>query len=137
MKLSEAIRLGAMIRPQVFGAFMKNGGSCAIGAALEAVGHNVEDFSPCYSEAAEAFPLLTRWADYDCPACVVQFAPGLWRRFDTVISHLNDQHKWTREQIADFVASIERSESPEADDAVDPSGVSNTGTLTPREKVSL
>ena len=38
MRLSEAIRLGAMIRPKARGRFLHNGASCAQGAALEAVG---------------------------------------------------------------------------------------------------
>lgn len=38
LKLSEAIRIGAKIRPQCTGKFYANGGSCAIGAALEAIG---------------------------------------------------------------------------------------------------
>ena len=38
MRLSEAIRLGAMIRPKPRGRFSHNGASCAQGAALEAQG---------------------------------------------------------------------------------------------------
>lgn len=38
MKLSEAIRLGARIRPQcTSGAFFEDGASCAFGAAYEAI----------------------------------------------------------------------------------------------------
>jgi hypothetical protein len=38
-----------------------------------------------------------------CPAC--PFADH--REVKYIIPHLNDQHRWTREQIADFVRSVE------------------------------
>ena len=38
IKLSEAIRIGARIRPQCVGAFFRNGASCAWGAAWEGAG---------------------------------------------------------------------------------------------------
>src|SRR5258706_314082 len=37
-RLSEAIRMGAKLRPQCFNSFWMDGGSCAMGAAYEAVG---------------------------------------------------------------------------------------------------
>jgi hypothetical protein len=37
-KLSEAIRIGATKRPQCTGDYFDNGGSCALGAAWEAMG---------------------------------------------------------------------------------------------------
>ena len=43
MQLSEAIRLGAMLRPQAYGHYFIRGGSCAMGAAYEAYG--ITDFS--------------------------------------------------------------------------------------------
>jgi hypothetical protein len=38
LKLSEAMRLGAKIRPQAFGMLWMGGGSCALGAAAEGAG---------------------------------------------------------------------------------------------------
>ncbi len=38
IKLSEAIRIGARLRPQCRAEFFKDGGSCVIGAALEGAG---------------------------------------------------------------------------------------------------
>jgi hypothetical protein len=38
MELSEAIRLGAMMKPQAFRALVTDDGACALGAALLAVG---------------------------------------------------------------------------------------------------
>lgn len=44
MKLSAAIRIGAKIRPQCYGRYFKDGGSCALGAAYEAMtGKNFEN----------------------------------------------------------------------------------------------
>lgn len=37
-KLSEAIRVGAKLRPQCFGFLFRDGASCALGAAYEALG---------------------------------------------------------------------------------------------------
>ena len=38
LKLSEAIRIGAKIRPKCTGTFFREGRSCALGAAMEALG---------------------------------------------------------------------------------------------------
>ncbi len=32
-----------------------------------------------------------------------------------MVIHLNDDHRWTREQIADWVATVEPSETPTPD----------------------
>jgi hypothetical protein len=97
MKLSEAIRLGAMMRPQAFRTLLTDGGACALGAALLAVGARPE-------EAVRS--ALNRWpwastVSADCPRC------GRSRTVFRVITHLNDRHRWTREQIAKWVAGIE------------------------------
>lgn len=91
MKLSDAIRLGAMMKPQCYGSYHKGKGSCAIGAALDAVGAE-----ECDEEVL--WPWLEKLED--CPVC--NQADG-----ETIIPHLNDKHRWTREQIADFVQTIE------------------------------
>ncbi len=94
MRLSEAIRLGAMLHPQHFGsarlydvdADMAIIGTCAIGAA---------------EEAGYSFwvPDETLNANARCPQC------DCWSRDTTraLIPHLNDDHRWTREAIADWV----------------------------------
>jgi hypothetical protein len=97
MKLSEAILLGSTLKPQAFGDNFVNGGSCAFGAAWDAVGDSGR------------FPrMLWPWIEnpQQCPVC------HEWERIGaSVISmHLNDTHRWTREQIADWVATVEPSE---------------------------
>src|SRR5258708_1049300 len=47
MKLSAAIRIGAKMRPQIKGAYLRHGKSCAIGAAMEgALGITEKTWSP-------------------------------------------------------------------------------------------
>lgn len=95
MKLSEAIKLGAMTGPQVFGNYIEEGGgTCALGAALRAVGE-----PECLEE--EQFPILDQLAD--CPEC----GPIIGSRVWDVVAHLNDDHRLTREAIADWVQTIE------------------------------
>lgn len=113
MKLSEAIRLGAMLKPQAFGRISgpvdgPRGpgdvlglrfvlGTCALGAAYDA-------------------GFIRQLADADvhdvemyCPAC------GQWSYggeavalVNHIVMHLNDEHRWTRERIADWVESVEQ-----------------------------
>lgn len=105
MKLSEAIRLGAMLRPQAFGTEFDGKGTCAFGAALEACG------VPAQQLTSRSLPAEWRWvnsASGTCPECA-----GVVPVVSSVISmHLNDTHGWTRERIADWVATIEPQDEP-------------------------
>ena len=105
MYLFEAIRLGSVLRPQAFGDLYKDNGSCAWGAAYEACGLQK------YATTASAHELRKHdeemWPisaiKLDCPSC---------GRFHDEINyiiaeHLNDKHKWTREQIAAWLEPIE------------------------------
>lgn len=123
MKLSEAIRLGAMLHPQCFhGCYeLDDGGtivaSCALGAAQQAG----------YARLSALMVIRPRVC---CPqsGCIAVMSLGV------LVTHLNDQHHWTRERIADFVATVESAECgpTPAVAAVDPSEVSNTGKLSTR-----
>ncbi len=134
MRLSDAIRLGAMLKPQGFGFYQTLGGSCAYGAALDAIGVRAERQNTIEDDTITAlFPISA--ARTRCPICTpderAAFEPV--RDVDSAITHLNDDHRWTREQIADFVASIECREESRAVDASDPH-VAHPGTLTTRVK---
>lgn len=96
LRLSEAIKLGSMLRPQAFWENFTAIGSCAIGAGLEAVGKR-------WDYATSIWPWLN--APQACPECGVEHERGGW-----VITHLNDIHHWTRERIADWVATVEPAE---------------------------
>jgi hypothetical protein len=88
--------------------------TCALAAAAEAVGQ----------ELLHVHQWLPRWPFIferaTCPNCGLFNRVG--RTVTNVIAHLNDEHHWTREQISDWVATVEladeRSAQPEAVDAV-------------------
>lgn len=98
MKLSEAIRLGSMLRPQCKGLYFTEGGSCALGAAYEATySYPGDETIISYSKFEEAYPILKPSGVTDKPS-----------RLAMSITNLNDIQGWTREQIADFVEKVER-----------------------------
>ncbi len=111
MRLSEAIRLGAMLRPHGSNSdsmrwWVDHRPTCALGAALHAQGIAAIS-GDGYSEIKKAHS----WIDTEsalCPSCP-QYIQSPMR----VIYHLNDIHKWTRERIADWVATIEPQEVAE------------------------
>lgn len=107
MRLSEAIRLGAMSTRQAFGAWIVNVGgtetmTCAIGAVIVAAnierGEGRQLFAAC-DDLRAIFPEL-RAPEWACPVCDERHNP-IW-----AIVHLNDGHHWTREAIADHVDRI-------------------------------
>lgn len=95
MKLSEAIRLGATLRPQVRGVTRNARGSCALGAALEAIG-----VDGTYTDVLDHFPISRRYV-----ACPVDYVEHV---LVGVIRMLNDDHGWSRERIADWVETFEQ-----------------------------
>ena len=99
MTLADAIRLGAMVKPQAFGIDDdEHGGTCAFAAALDAIGRPRMMFS-AFVYAEHQWPWLRQTAH--CPRCeVVTDATAL-------VLHLNDDHHWPREQIADWVETID------------------------------
>ena len=116
--LSEAIRLGAMLRPQGRGiesADPRREATCALGAAAMAAGLPIQSggrvltvrgeagftTEPCVKVPAEWVSLMT--LEVNCPSC------GFWHEhLAGAVAHLNDDHEWTRELIADWVESFER-----------------------------
>lgn len=102
--LSQAIRLGATFRPQGFGALFDDDKSCAIGAAGEALGFTKgEHFST--DDIKDRFP-MTGALDSFCPMCSqddLMILRSIPRNAIGLVIHLNDQHQWSREQIADWL----------------------------------
>jgi hypothetical protein len=109
LKLSEAMRLGAMLSQQSYD--IAGPGRCAFQAAADAVGEK------SYGAAVRKhWPWVDANQLHPCPHCGVRgyVAP--------IISiHLNDEHHWTRERIADWVQTIEDAQvvsvRPDADQA--------------------
>lgn len=123
MKLSEAIRLGAMKRPQAFGVLFhrREGSTCAWGAALDAIG-TLDKILVGMNEQQQqdliraSFPDVHKWGMMMCPSC-----PTSWLTYRTALDtliHLNDRHEWSRQRIADWVETIEaRHEAPATPEA--------------------
>lgn len=103
MRLSEAMRLGSMLRPQAYGTSDGPQGACALGAALDAIGKTTNR----YSTAANHFPVLCGEAPHPIS--------GETLRVLTIVRVLNDEHRWTREQIADWVETLEAVVIPSVD----------------------
>lgn len=111
LKLSQAIRLGAMLKPQGVGMWKTSDGkTCALGAAADAL--SILNTPNSWTKLREIYPILGNplptagsGPKIDCPACGnIQLCVG------SAIAHLNDdrRHLWTREQIADWVESLEK-----------------------------
>lgn len=98
LSYSQAMRLGVMLAPQCFDdAYDRNGATCAWAAALQACGVDIDHY-----DGAQQWPIED--VRVPCPACPVGYEIPL----TGVVLHLNDEHRWTRERIADFVESAER-----------------------------
>lgn len=102
MKLSEAIREGAKLRPQCFGTPF-NVGSCALGAAYEAT-YKETTFSKLL---CKEYPLLIK--EIKVPKILQNCYPRTSQVcISSLIANLNDQVRWSREKIADWVEKIEK-----------------------------
>lgn len=101
LRLSEAIRLGAMTTDQAFWTFAdEQGGTCAVGAAIVALGGDP-------SRDVEAFEAVVRQR-VDLSGETICEHAQYWTSTDIAgaIYHLNDQHRMPRNQIADWLAAM-------------------------------
>jgi hypothetical protein len=101
MRLSEAIRLGSMLKPQGFAIDYRT--TCAIQAALEAIGK----VGTPYAFVMDHWPWVSREETNPVSGEVTR----VW----SIIRELNDDRGWTREQIADWVESLERAQEQPSD----------------------
>jgi hypothetical protein len=107
MKLSVAILLGSVGSEQGFGQFEDTlGRTCAWGAAYKAAGAVM----PLWCFVVDEMPKEFRWA---LNTFVEHPVTGTELKVTQIIAGLNDMHKWTRPQIAAWVATIE----PQEEDA--------------------
>lgn len=101
--LADAIRNGADRRPeQAFGDYFHGRhASCALGAAYEGMYRLPDDMEG-------RRPTKDLDAFFDCLEGTVRACPGEGCRkvitLSALIVHLNDAHRWSREQIAAWVA---------------------------------
>ncbi len=116
MKLSDAIRFGAMMRPQrTDGNWLRADGSCALGAAAEAVG------AVCATSADEEQALYDNILSKHWPWLASKrvedpLVRGVRGFVGLAIMRLNDSARWTRERIAEWVATVEPEEVPDGED---------------------
>jgi hypothetical protein len=109
--LATAILNGADRRPeQAFGDYFHGRhASCALGAAYEGMYRLPDDMEG-------RRPTRDLEAFFDCLEGTVRACPGEGCRkvltLAALIVHLNDAHRWTREQIAAWVAG-DRAEAPD------------------------
>ena len=107
MKLSEAIRLGATMQPKRKGhcaiLYMDNKGTCALGAAAQAMGLHIPTLAEGYIPIWAMWPWLQTMSTHPVTGERVEATKNIWM--------LNDTDDWTRERIADWVATIEPKES--------------------------
>lgn len=105
MKFSEAIREGARLSRQAFGSLYDRGGACAIGAACDWFEYTHGKSISCGVDYLNEFPvanIVVRSFPCGC-------SPTRYRQHvDGVAAHLNDDHKWSREAIAEWVETIEK-----------------------------
>ena len=107
MTLSEAMRLGAMLKRQGFASLLAPNPdeSCALRAAADAVGiPTPADLMVDYLAMRKRFSILNSAARCHLDGCEGYGVDTL----GDLVWHLNDVHRWTREQIADWVETIER-----------------------------
>lgn len=116
MRLSEAMRLGSMMKPQGYYNLCRAGATCALGAVGDAIG--ILDADNCNWKPGAKAPSEWRWMTRltACPACGATDYPvptsfsTKRRDVQAAITHLNNEHRWTREQIADWIETIEPKE---------------------------
>jgi hypothetical protein len=92
MKLSEAIREGAKLRPQGFGELCEQGRTCALGAAIEGVWGYGSVWAYETKDGKNCIDLATHFRN-----------PHESLYWD--ITTKNDHEKWSRERIADWLES--------------------------------
>ena len=121
MRLSEAILFGAIASPQSSYGVADEPRACALHAAADAL-----DINPLFDDLTRFAVLMVRFSllgdEHPCPAC--SWMRSHWRRYlnkerivEDVVIHLNNDHRWTRERIADWIRMLEIRDVAAADEA--------------------
>ena len=116
MKLSEAIRLGAMLHPQAFDAFRTpEGHTCVMAAAADAAGLVTTPGRSPMPALRETFPILNTIITGDHRFQVdCQYAADfdLEGELTQILVFMNDCLHWSRERIADWIEQEVESRFP-------------------------
>ena len=98
-ELAEFIRAGSLRGHQCFGSYFdEHGGSCALGAVYDGVYHLPPDHGKLIPDHLERLFRCLDELTKRCPAGCVKRLP-----LAAMIVHLNDDHRLTREQIAEWL----------------------------------
>jgi len=102
MKISYAIRKGMKNRPQCTGKLIKSDGSCcALGALALGAGFKPSELRPnigVYILLGQKFPVLNNY--------VHNPTNGIKSKLMNVIYTLNDNAKWSRRKISDWLQKL-------------------------------
>lgn len=98
MKLSQAILKGCKLSPRkIRGTLVRDGGSCALGAAALAMGFITRDDAMCgYSKLHSKFKIDTIHITHPITKATSDV--------EAVVFSLNDKYRWPREKIAKYLA---------------------------------
>lgn len=111
MKLSEAIREKSLIKPQGRGpnALISIDSPSALGGALQSIGLQLREPTEALALVVKNWPFLIKPRFVAvCPCGDVHYDSGPFASSILVTIHrLNDNHRWTRWEIADWVATVE------------------------------
>jgi len=110
MSCSEAIRLGAMLKPQSYDGMSSRNRTCALEAALDAVGSPLH-----WSEAVLLWRVLACPVRLLWPLCGVLSLGSKVLRLESAVVRLNDRCHWTREEIADVVERVEQAQGTQTE----------------------
>ena len=100
-ELAAYIRAGSTRGPQCFGSYFdEKGGSCALGAVYEGVYHLPRDHGKLIPDHLERLFRCLDEVTKKCPQGCSKRLP-----LAAMIVHLNDDHRWTREQAGLFDVS--------------------------------
>jgi len=121
---SDAIRFGARLTPnQAFRKFFEEGATCAAGAAIHAWLERPLTDDDVSVEGLKAFVKANHHFAYLVRVCVdppcgcegnidgsidpYTFEPVINHTLNNIIVHLNNVHRWSREEIADWLQGEE------------------------------
>ena len=95
------------MRPQCRFTLFDGVGSCAIGAAIEGAGIEIDDtYEILLSELCTEYPEWNPILHALVPSPDSQ-VPDASQTAWVVVMYLNDERKWTREDIADWLKGVE------------------------------
>ena len=110
MRFAEAMRLGAALRPQAFGVLFDSVGSCAMGAVMEAVGamtpSRLLSMDP-FRASMDGHASLQQKYPWIYTTTVKHPITGIDFPFGHTVVDLNNYYRWNREQIADWVDTVD------------------------------